>query len=438
MSVPISSFNPKPSPTWRQPIFKAATDPQNNTTGLFSGPNPASDRFDGDFMQGFGQDGTPLELYNFSEKGDALVYARLANNTFTYALAHSGTLEWVNANGGNWADAVNWDPVQVPDQNAETLFRLEATYPVTIGTRTSGRSRIENGNVSFRNADLTLIGPLSIGGDAKLTLPEGTLKVGEITIGHLPPISPLTPTLAQLYVSNVGTIITGSTAIDIGAASEGELFVSDATLDSSQVRIGVNSPGTAIVGGQHAFWTTDVLAVGYGYTGTLTIEHGGEMRSFGEVVIGYGATLQDYTATVDVSNQGSPTLGPRQLADSDLFTLGNNLRGELSISNGGSVYITTRHAAGRVAGARHVLRCLHGCQRQRRHAGITSTLGTFGDVLLGMADGADVGVNISRGGRMFIAGANLYLAHEAGSEATLTVAGINDNGARAHLEVTGA
>ena len=85
-------------------------------------------------MQGFGQDGTPIELYNFSEKGDALVYARLANNTNTYALGHSGTLEWVNANGGNWADAVNWDPVQVPDQSAETLFRLEATYDVTVST----------------------------------------------------------------------------------------------------------------------------------------------------------------------------------------------------------------------------------------------------------------------------------------------------------------
>ncbi len=334
---PYFFLQPKAVTEWRQPIFKAATDPQNGSISLFSGPNPAADRFDGDFVQGFGQDGTPLELYTFSEKGDALVYAHLADNTFTYALAHSasGTIEWVNANGGNWNTAVNWDPVQIPDQNAETLFRLEATYPVTIGTRTSGRSRIENGNVSFRNADLTLIGPLSIGGDAKLTLPEGTLKVSEITLGHLPPISPLTPTLAQLYVSNVGTVITGSTAINIGAASEGELFISDATLVSSQVRIGVNSPGAAIVGGSNANWFMSNLAVGSGYTGTLNMEHGGDVLVNGSVVVGHGPTLQNYLATTVVDGAGTEEL--TTLVASDTLTIGQNLRGRLDVSGGALV-----------------------------------------------------------------------------------------------------
>ena len=436
---PYFFIQPKALTTWRQPIFKAATDPQNNTTALFSGPSPASDRFDGDFMQGFGQDGTPLELYNFSEKGDALVYARLANNTNTYALGHSGTLEWVNANGGNWADAANWDPVQVPDQSAETLFRLEATYDVTVSTRTSGRSRIENGSVSFRNADLTLIGPLSIGGDAKLTLPAGTLNAGEITIGHLPPISPLTPTLAQLYVSNAGTIITGNTAIDIGAASEGELFVSDATLYSSQVRIGVTSPGTAIIGGQHGKWSTDAVAVGHNTTGTLTIEQGGFLRSGGEVIIGNGTTMQDRTAVVHVSNDNAPATGFGNWLAFDTFSIGNFQRGELYLSKGGQINVFNDQSvlqAGLRAHPGPGLAAFISIDGSDDTAAITSTLSVFNDVLLGMVHGAAVGVNVDRGGQFIVDGANLFLGFAAGSEVTMTVAGINAHTAPALLKVS--
>ena len=168
-----------------------------------------------------------------------------------------------------------------------------------------------------------------------MTLPEGTLKVSEITLGHLPPISPLTPTLAQLYVSNVGTVITGSTAINIGAASAGELFISDATLVSSQVRIGVNSPGTAIVGGSNANWFMSSLAVGSGYTGTLNMEHGGDVLVNGSVVVGHGATLQNYLATTVVDGAGTEEL--TTLVASDTLTIGQNLRGRLAVSGGALV-----------------------------------------------------------------------------------------------------
>ncbi len=159
--------------------------------------------------------------------------------------------------------------------------------------------------------------------------------MSEITLGHLLPISPLTPTLAQLYVSNVGTVITGSTAINIGAASEGELFISDATLVSSQVRIGVNSPGAAIVGGSNANWFMSSLAVGSGYTGTLNMEHGGDVLVNGSVVVGHGPTLQNYLATAVVNGAGTEDL--TMLAASDTLTIGQNLRGRLAVSGGALV-----------------------------------------------------------------------------------------------------
>ncbi|CAG0937239.1 hypothetical protein TFLX_06159 [Thermoflexales bacterium] len=310
---------------------------------IYAGPNLLTDRVisPGDTL--FGQTVAELLLSDVSAPpattGDQRVILfryTLADGTLGFAVASKSVTRWVNPAGGDWTTAANWLPAEVPGPATGTLFDLEANYAITVGTRTSGRSSVENGDVRFRNTALTLIGPLSIGRGAKLTLPEGTLNVGEITIGHLPPISPLTPTLAQLYVSNVGTIITGNPSIIIGHADEGEMFVSDALVNSSQVRIGANSPGAAIVGGNNGEWYMNSLAVGSGYTGTLDVEHGGDVYVNGPAIVGHGAVRQEYLATLNVDGAGSS--GLTLLVVSETLTVGHNLRGRLDISGGGSVY----------------------------------------------------------------------------------------------------
>jgi hypothetical protein len=70
-------------------------------------------------------------------------------------------------------------------------------------------------------------------------------------------------------------------------------------------------------------------------------------------------------------------------------------------------------------------------------AGGQSELTVFEDVLMGMANGTIVGVNVTNGGKLY-AGGNLYLAHETGSQTSITVSGINAHGVPAMLEVPGS
>lgn len=438
---PYFQLQPKAVTRWRQPIFVASGTLLSNPPKLYSGLNPATDTFDGDFTQGFGQDGTPLDLFNFSETGRVLVYTQLATNEFTYALGSASAetvIEWIDPAGGAWSDADNWNPAQVPGQTDETLFKLDATYDITVSARTSGRSRIEDGSVAFRNADLTLIGPLSIGGDGALTLPEGTLDVGEISIGTLPPTSSLALP-SRLYVSNQGTQITGTPAISIGLAGPGETWLSDAQIDSGPVVVGASYTGTAIIGGQHGKWFAGAVAVGQNATGTLTIEQGGFLRSGGEVIIGNGTTLQDRTAIVRVSNDSAPAPDYGNWLAIDTFSIGNYQRGELYLSKGGQVNVFNNQSvlqAGLRAHPGPGFDAFISIDGTDDTATITSTLSAFNDVLLGMADGAAVGVTVDRGGQFIVDGADLLLGATAGSEVSMTVSGINTHNAPALLKVS--
>jgi hypothetical protein len=58
----------------------------------------------------------------------------------------------------------------------------------------------------------------------------------------------------------------------------------------------------------------------------------------------------------------------------------------------------------------------------------------FADMLLGMDDGVRVAVSVLDGGSLSVTG-DLTLAHETGSEATMTVSGVRANGARAEVTV---
>ncbi|MBK8935395.1 MAG: hypothetical protein IPM76_24375 [Chloroflexi bacterium] len=62
-------------------------------------------------------------------------------------------------------------PRNRPDAATETLFDLDASYDVTVGTRPSGRSSVAAGSVAFQSANLTLTGPFSVGGAASLRCP---------------------------------------------------------------------------------------------------------------------------------------------------------------------------------------------------------------------------------------------------------------------------
>jgi hypothetical protein len=44
--------------------------------------------------------------------------------------AHSATITWTNTSGGNWSDAANWSPNQVPTNTDNVLITTPDTYTI--------------------------------------------------------------------------------------------------------------------------------------------------------------------------------------------------------------------------------------------------------------------------------------------------------------------
>jgi T5SS/PEP-CTERM-associated repeat protein len=423
-----------------QPIFSAAAS-LSAPYRLYDGPNPTTDPFDGDFFAGFGQDGTLIGIYHFSEKGILVGQAQLADNTYVDVIGRAASAsQWIDPAGGSWGDAGNWDSNEVPGSTSETLFNLDAAYTVNVGTHDVGRVRIENGFVTFDNANLALLGPLTVGNDATFDLTSGKLKTDYLVVGELPPADILNPPTAHVQVSNHGTVLSATAVISISHASPGSLFLDDAQIDSGSLVIGENFPGSAALSGQHASWFTNgAMAVGYNYTGTLSIESGAFMRSAGQVVIGQGNSLQEYTSQVQVRNFNAPLpgFGANWLL-LDTLTIGNFLRGELDISHGGTVVLFSDDGvlqAGLRAHPAPGFDAFISVDGSSDTETVNAALQVLHDVLLGMADGASVGVNVNRGGLFSVFYADLFLGFLPGSEAVMTVAGINDHGVPARLVV---
>jgi len=424
----------------RQPIFYAAASGSAPTL-LYDGPNPTTDQFDGDFFADFGQDGDLSTISHISEKGRLVGQAQLADNTYVSLIGRASTAaQWINPAGGSWGETDNWDNNEVPGSASETLFSLGAEYVVNVGRQHVGRVRIENGFVTFDNADLALLGPLTVGNDAAFDLVSGTLDTGELVIGALPPTDILNPPTAHVQISNPGTILTGTTVISIGHASPGSMFLDNGEINGGPLTIGENFPGFAVLSGQSGGWYTQgATAVGYNYTGTLSIESGAFMFSDGQVVIGQGTTLEDYTAQVRVQNGGVPlsSFGVNWILR-DTLTIGNFLRGELYISQDGKVYQAAGDGilqAGLRAHSGSDFGAFISVDGSNDTAGMGSSLEVFNNVLLGMADDASVGVNLSHGGHFVVDSADLFLGFMPGSEAVMTVAGRNSHNQAALLYV---
>ncbi len=361
--------------------------------------------------------------------------AEFAGAAYSFNVGAAVT-RWVNQDGGDWTTAVNWDPAIVPGSTAETLFELNATYDVNVGTRQSGRSRIEAGSVLFDNADLTLTGPFSVGKAASFNLPEGEITANELLIGHLPPTNPANPETAQVTISNAGTVFTATAQTIIGQAGAGHLFVNGGRLAGSEGLIGVSSPGTAVVGGSTAEWNTNTLAVGVAQTATLTIETGGVVAVDDTLSIGQGSSLQSFPAVVEIDNRNTPAPPLGNLRVSNLF-VGDGLPGMLAIRNGGVVAVFNLLHVGFQAHSGAVadgLIIVQGSDGPEQNA---SEIFVFGDGLLGMGDGAHADWNITNGGKAGISVGALHLGHVANSEGSLTISGFSAGGLlRSEMSVT--
>ena len=369
----------------------------------------------------------------FGDNRNIVFSYTLQDNTTGIAVASKGVTRWTNPNGGNWTTAANWSPATVPDSTTETVFDLDNSYDVTVGTRQSGRSRVEAGSVLFQSANLTLTGPFSVGGAAHFSLPTGSITASDLIVGHLPPTNPASPPTAHVTISNDGTVFTAGAQTIVGQAGEGDLFVNDGRLNSGEALIGKNSAGTATVGGTNALWQITSLDVGAGFTATLNIESGGQVQVNNAAVIGQADTLQNHPARITVDNAGVPLTSLSNFGVVNDLTIGDALPGTLDIRNGGVVAVLGLLQVGvqahnqRLPDAVIVINGTDGVGTQ------ASNLFTSNDALLGMGDGTQAEWLLTNGGQSTVSG-NLHLGHTAGSSAALMVSGFNTDGLRSKME----
>jgi len=181
-------------------------------------------------------------------------------------------IQWDNAAGGSFQTATNWDPQMVPGSNDTAVFGLATAYSVDVGTATTDRLEIRNGDVTFTNSNYSVgsitFDPAGILLDnSKLTLEGGTLNGAHALIGE--------SAAAQMVVDSFGFLnLTGS--LRVGGPGNGILDITG----QGSVLSGEGRIGTGVGGGEVALfdfgsiWTGGNLSVGHSGNGTLTILDG--------------------------------------------------------------------------------------------------------------------------------------------------------------------
>ena len=223
-------------------------------------------------------------------------------------------IQWNNPAGGSFQTAANWDPQMVPGTNDTAIFGLASAYSVNVGTATTERLEIRNGDVTFSNANYTVAAtdfdPAGILLDNSiLRLSGGSALLGVHTlIGD--------QAAARIDVSSAALNLSGS--LRVGGPGNGILDVTDGGLVlSGEGRIGTGEGGgTAMLSGVNSTWSSGNLSVGYTANGTLSISDGSNVISeMGFVGFGAGAAG---TVTIEGS-------GPDLLAQPSLWKVNNSL-----------------------------------------------------------------------------------------------------------------
>ena len=95
-------------------------------------------------------------------------------------LAEAATINWTNTASGNWGNAANWNPNQVPgatDTAIITTAGVTVTLDIspTVGGIILGMNGAGTVTLSLNNQTLTLNGPLTVNPSGSFTVDSGTL-----------------------------------------------------------------------------------------------------------------------------------------------------------------------------------------------------------------------------------------------------------------------
>ncbi len=245
---------------------------------------------------------------------------------------------WINPAGGDFGEASNWDPPEVPVVDAERAdnasFTLTDTYAVNVAGAHANRIIIRDSSIDLvggtaEATSTSLAEPsLVVGQNGKLHLVSGTLTSVHSVLGDV------SGGLAEVDLISGTPIWNNTGRLTIGDAGPGRLTVVAGQVTSAEAHIGGGTlgPGEAIVGGPGA-WTTGNLGLGFGGgPGTLEIKDGGVVTSDGAVI---GVAVSDGNR-VDV--RGATAGGdPSQWNVAGTLEVGGAGLGVLAIRDAGHV-----------------------------------------------------------------------------------------------------
>ena len=258
-----------------------------------------------------------------SRIGPACVYSiRSLNFAFaalvlTLASSRAATITWTNTAGGNWNDAANWNPNQVPGASDDALITSDGIYTVTLDVSASIASLTlggASGKQTLNNSGntLTLTNASTVGANGELGLSSGMLNAsGLLTVRGVFNWTGGTIAGAVTIVANGTMNISGNNNHDLpncALTNNGAVVWSDGTIR------GGGNPGTQI--SNFGLWTVqtdmdintdfDAFGVTFNNTGTFRKSAGtGNTTIQGSVVFTDTGTVDVQSGTLVLNSGGT-------------------------------------------------------------------------------------------------------------------------------------
>jgi len=298
------------------------------------------------------------EAHAINNKGQIVGFGTINGQTRAFLLKPSA-YHWANPSGGAWHLTTNWDPRGDPGAGDTVIFDLSGQYTVDASTLAVDASPARPPQLSvdrlivastnfvyFDNMDLNMVydspeePSLTVNAGGTAAVNSGAATFSHAIIGGEPPANPNNPPLARLQVLGNSASLNGTGRLTIGDEGAGELLVTaGGELTSAEARIGGVLPtgtGVADVGGDGSQWDTGNIAVGYGMSGTLTIQYGGRVNS-NDAYVSYGALSEKSLVTVDgiSANTNQPAMWA---LTGDLF-IGQSSAGFIEVLNGADLVV---------------------------------------------------------------------------------------------------
>ena len=375
-----------------------------------------------------------------NSRGEVIVdWRTTTGDQFGWVLLSKAQGRWTNSNGGVWSDPFNWAGEEMPGQGDSVLFNLANQYTVSTGDRQVGSVEVTDGEVTWNQGLLEIIGGLRVGamidqGDTTLRI-DDRVTVGEVTVGALPNSATASDTVAGLTLGPDATLNVSGPLV-IGQAGRGGFGLFGGKLSSGEARLGNGAIGILSTLGEGE-WSSGSLLVGESYPGYVNFGSGSTLQS-SNVRIGGSAFSPNFDLAFDPSGVEGPfskvsILGtggedgnnPTSWSIQQALEIGNGHPGRLHIADGGTVQVAESVTVDNVAtnlpvniiGWSQILVSGVDADSQRPATWLINQ-----DLLLGNVNTAAPELSIEDGGIVDIGG-SLSIGHQPETLARLTVTG---------------